>query len=328
MPVHSDRLFTESFEVGFGFCVTFWIQPKVSSWISAVRNCPCQMWPSADLLCVYFFFCLLRRPQFKRRLFPCVKSVRPWWKKWLASWRATRQRCVSGGHCTPSSFGWDRPALKGGGKSISLPVFTTAAFLSWVGQKRCAYKLSQNSLPHFLPLPCASGGDCAWDGGGLPPVPRECQGPVQGLHRGLWPGCYWHALGGNKSWSCVCHAEMLCSQQASPATRWVMRGLWCSKWAGSPMMRCLLRTLLILPPFFSFSLPKHWCLVWFFISLLSCGETCRWLLWYLQDGGGLCRQRAREECHDSWNWSFTGKSLSLPARICQWTGKVFVQEAD
>lgn len=62
----------------------------------------------------------------------------------------------------PSSFGWDGAALKGEGKSILLPViFTTATFLSWVGQKRCAYKLNQNSLPHFLPLPCASGGDCA-----------------------------------------------------------------------------------------------------------------------------------------------------------------------
>lgn len=121
-------------------------------------------------------------------------------------------------------FGWDGAVLTGEGKLILLPVFTTARFLSWVGQKRCAYELSQISLPHLLLLPCVSGGDCAWDGGGLPPVPGKCQGPVQGLHRGLWPGCDWHALGGNKSWSCVHHAEMLCSQQASPAARWSDEG--------------------------------------------------------------------------------------------------------
>lgn len=79
--------------------------------------------------------------------------------------------------------------LKGEGKPVLLPVFTTAAFLSWLGQEKYAYEVSDSSLPHFLLLPCASGGDCARDGGGLPPVPGQRQGPVQGLHRGLWPGC-------------------------------------------------------------------------------------------------------------------------------------------
>lgn len=59
----------------------------------------------------------------------------------------------------------------------------------------------------------------------------------------------------------------------------------------------------------------------FFFCLVSCGETCRWLLWYLQDDSCLCRQRAWEECHNSWDWGFAGKSLPLPARVCQWSGK-------
>lgn len=216
-------------------------------------NCPCQMCSSTDWLCLCFF-CVLRRPQSKRRLFPCVKSVRPWWKKWLASWRATRQRCVRGGHCRLS---WALAETEGGRK-----INFIAAFLSWLGQEKYAYEVSDSSLPHFLLLLCASGGDCARDGGGLPPVPGQRQGPVQGLHRGLWPGCDWHALGVNKSWSCVCHVEMLCSQQAPPAARWVC---WVFK------MSWFYDEITADAAAFSFfvkELPKHWCLVFYFPSQL------------------------------------------------------------
>lgn len=144
----------------------------------------------------------------------------------------------------------------------------------------------------------------------------------------LWLTCSWRQRTPR-----LCALCWNAAQPASPPSSQVGndKAVVLQKWASSPTMTSLLRTR---------ALVLCWCRlfssIWgnypsvdlmFNFFLLSFSEICRWFLWYLQDGGSLCRQRTREECHDSWNWGFAGKSLSLPARVRQWSGKALVQEA-